>query len=111
MQLLYLTLYDCSIEVSMKENGVIDWEAYGGLLKAARLMSGYSRGAALADEVEKRTGMHVSERMLYAIESATRAPSADIFLALQMVLPPLRDPEYLRPVFKNSGIEVAIVSL
>ena len=32
-----------------KENSVIDWEAYGTLLKAARLANGYSRGKKLTD--------------------------------------------------------------
>ncbi len=34
-----------------REDGVIDWEAYGVLLKAARLANGYTRGRALSDAV------------------------------------------------------------
>ncbi|WP_302962442.1 helix-turn-helix domain-containing protein [uncultured Adlercreutzia sp.] len=94
-----------------KENSVIDWEAYGVLLKAARLANGYTRGRALAEAVAEQTGMAVSERTIYALEDASRAPSADIFLALQQVLPELRDPEYLKPVFKNESIKVVIVEL
>ncbi len=93
----------------MKENSVIDWEAYGVLLKAARLGNGYRRGGALARAVEEKTGMRISERTIYALEDASRAPSADIFLALQQVLPELCDPEFLKPVFKNSNIKIAIV--
>ena len=74
-----------------KENSVIDWEAYGTLLKAARLANGYSRGKKLTDAVEEKTGMKISERTIYALEDASRAPSADIFLALQQVLPELCD--------------------
>ena len=62
-----------------KENSVIDWEAYGTLLKAARLANGYSRGKKLTDAVEEKTGMKISERTIYALEDASRAPSADIF--------------------------------
>lgn len=94
----------------MKENSVVDWTKYGVLLKASRLMNGFTRGKALCDAVEERTGMHVSERTIYALEEGSRAPSADIFLALQQVLPELRDPEFMKPVFKVSGIEVMIVS-
>ena len=94
-----------------KENSVIDWEVYGVLLKAARLAHGYTRGKKLVDAVEERTGMRISERTVYALEDATRAPSADIFLALQQVLPELGDPEFMRPVFKNSNIKVMLVNL
>lgn len=94
-----------------KENSVIDWEAYGVLLKTARLAHGFTRGQKLTDAVEERTGMKISERTIYALEDATRAPSADIFLALQQVLPELCDPEYMKPVFRNSGIKVMLVSL
>ena len=69
-----------------KENSVIDWEAYGTLLKAARLANGYSRGKKLTDAVEEKTGMKISERTIYALEDASRAPSADIFLALPILL-------------------------
>ena len=82
-----------------KENSVIDWEAYGTLLKAARLANGYSRGKKL------------TERTIYALEDASRAPSADIFLALQQVLPELCDPEYMRPAFRKADIKVMLVTL
>lgn len=94
-----------------KENSVIDWEAYGTVLKAARLANGFTRGKTLVEEVERRTGMKISERTIYALEDASRAPSADIFLALQQVLPELSDPEYIRPVFRNSNIKVMVVEL
>lgn len=93
-----------------KSNGVIDWTKWGALLKAARMGNGFMRGSALANEVRERTGMTISERTIYALESAERTPSADIFLALQQVLPELRDPDYIRPAFK-SNIDVAVVSL
>ena len=89
-----------------KENSVIDWEAYGTLLKAARLANGYSRGKKLTDAVEEKTGMTI-----YALEDASRAPSADIFLALQQVLPELCDPEYMRPAFRKADIKVMLVTL
>ncbi|BAK45128.1 hypothetical protein [Eggerthella sp. YY7918] len=94
-----------------KENSIIDWSAYGTLLKASRLLNGYTRGALLAQAVKEQTGLSVSERTIYALEDASRTPSADIFLALQQVLPELRDAEYMRPVFKKSGIEVMLVTL
>lgn len=95
----------------MKENGVVDWQQYGVLLKAARLANGFTRGKALCDAVLQATGMRISERTVYALEDASRAPSADIFLALQQVLPELRDPEYMKPAFRNSGISVMLVCL
>lgn len=94
-----------------KENSVIDWDAYGVLLKTARLANGYTRGRKLVEAVEKKTGMKISERTIYALEDASRAPSADIFLALQQVLPELCDPEFMRPVFKNAGIKVMLINL
>ena len=90
-----------------KENSVIDWEAYGTLLKAARL----ANGKKLTDAVEEKTGMRISERTIYALEDASRAPSADIFLALQQVLPELCDPEYMRPAFRKADIKVMLVTL
>ena len=54
--------------------------------------------------------MKVSERTIYALEDASRAPSADIFLALQQVLPELRDPEYLKAAFRRNDIDVMLVS-
>ena len=63
-----------------KENSVIDWEAYGVVLKAARLANGYSRGKKLVD-------------------------------ALQQVLPELNDPEFIRPIFRNSNMKVMLVEL
>ena len=92
-----------------REDGVIDWEAYGVLL-AARLANGYTRGRALSDAVEEKTGMRISERAIYTLEDASRAPSADVFFALQQVLPELRDPEYMKPLFKRNGIEVMLVA-
>ena len=94
-----------------REDGVIDWEAYGVLLKAARLANGYTRGRALSDAVEEKTGMRISERAIYTLEDASRAPSADVFFALQQVLPELRDPEYLKPLFKRNGIQVMLVAV
>ena len=93
-----------------KENSVIDWEKYGVLLKAARVANCFTRGLSLCKEVEEKTGMKVSERTIYALEDASRAPSADIFLALQQVLPELRDPEYLKPAFRRNDIDVMLVS-
>lgn len=95
----------------VKENGVVDWQQYGVLLKAARLANGFTRGKALCDAVLQATGMRISERTVYTLEDASRAPSADIFLALQQVLPELRDPEYMKPAFRNSGISVMLVCL
>ncbi|MEY8460293.1 hypothetical protein AALA69_04080 [Eggerthellaceae bacterium 24-137] len=94
-----------------KTNSVIDWEAYGTILKAARLANGYSRGKKLVDAVEERTGMKISERTIYALEDASRAPSADIYLALQQVLPELNDPDYIRPIFRNANMKVMIVEI
>ena len=94
-----------------REDGVIDWEAYGVLLKAARLANGYTRGRALSDAVEEKTGMRISERAIYTLEDASRAPSADVFFALQQVLPELRDPEYMKPLFKRNGIQVMLVAV
>lgn len=93
----------------MKEDGIIDWSAFGALLKGARLNQGFSRGRALCEAVQKKTGMSISERTIYALEEGNRTPSTDVFIALQQVLPELRDPEFLKPLFRVSGIKVAIV--
>ena len=53
----------------------------------------------------------ISERTIHALEDASRAPSADIFLALQQVLPELCDPEYMRPAFRKADIKVMLVTL
>lgn len=95
----------------MKENSVIDWEAYGILLKEARLNNGFTRGRSLCEAVEEATGMKISERTIYTLEDASRAPSADIFIALQQVLPELRDPEYLKPIFKRKNIKISVIEL
>ncbi|MCI8425309.1 MAG: helix-turn-helix transcriptional regulator [Adlercreutzia sp.] len=93
----------------MKEDGFIDWGAFGTLLKASRVSQGYSRGQFLCDAIKEKTGMRVSERTIYALEEGTRTPSTDIFIALQQVLPELRDPEYLKALFPKNNITVAIV--
>ena len=95
----------------MKENSVIDWEAYGILLKEARLNNGFTRGRSLCEAVEEATGMKISERTIYALEDASRAPSADIFIALQQVLPELRDPEYIKPIFKRENVKISVIEL
>ena len=95
----------------MKEDGIIDWSAFGTLLKAARLNQGFSRGMALCDAVRNKTGMGVSERTIYALEEGNRTPSTDVFIALQQVLPELRDPEFLKPLFRRNGIKIAIVEI
>ena len=94
-----------------KENSVIDWEAYGTLLKAARLANGSARGQPLTAAGAETTGLPLSERTMAALEDASRAPSADIFLALQQVLPELCDPEYMRPAFRKADIKVMLVTL
>lgn len=93
----------------MKEDGIIDWEAFGVLLKAARLSRGFRRGAALCEAVKEKVGMRISERTIYALEEGSRTPSTDVFIALQQVLPELRDPEFLRPLFRGGNIKIAIV--
>ena len=55
-------------------------------------------------------GGAAGQRVL-ALEDASRAPSADVFFALQQVLPELCDPEYMRPAFRKADIKVMLVTL
>lgn len=94
-----------------KENSVIDWEAYGTLLKAARA----GQRVLAGQEAHRCGGGEDGHEDLGAHDlragGRSRAPSADIFLALQQVLPELCDPEYMRPAFRKADIKVMLVTL
>ena len=94
-----------------KQNGIINWESYGALLRYARIINGYSRGSDLADVVQEKTGLKISERMIYALEVGERSPSADIYIALQQVLPELQDPKMLKDIFRKSNVTLSIVEI
>ncbi|MFR7494446.1 MAG: hypothetical protein ACLUVF_07150 [Adlercreutzia sp.] len=85
----------------------------GGLRDVAE--GGAAGQRVLAGQEAHRCGggedRRISERTIYALEDASRAPSADIFLALQQVLPELCDPEYMRPAFRKADIKVMLVTL
>lgn len=91
-----------------KANEIIDWCEWGRLLKRARILNGYSSAAALVADLEKRTGLTLSARSIYAFEEGEHVPSAEICVGLQIVLPELRDPNYLRPIFK-CRVKIALV--
>ena len=82
-----------------KENSVIDWEKYGVLRKAARVATGFTRGLSLCKEVEEKTGMKVSERTIYALEDASRAPSAMVSGSLPKICAPQTLPGFFRSSF------------
>ena len=94
-----------------KENSVIDWEAYGTLLKAARLANGYSRGKKLTDAVEEKTGMKISERTIYALEDASRAFRRYLPRAAAGAARAVRSGVYMRPAFRKADIKVMLVTL
>ena len=94
-----------------KANEIVDWREWGLLLKTARIMNGYSSASALVTDLHKRTGLTLSARSIYAFEEGEHVPSAEVWVGLQMLLPELRDPERLRPVFKQDGVKVVLVEL
>lgn len=94
-----------------KENSVIDWEAYGTLLKAARLANGYSRGKKLTDAVEEKTGMR-SRSARFTRWKTPRAHLPPISSSrCSRCCPELCDPEYMRPAFRKADIKVMLVTL
>lgn len=92
-----------------KANEVIDWCKWGVLLKQARILNGLSSATALVEQLEERTGLTLSSRSIYAFEEGEHVPSAEVWLGLQMVLPELRDPARLKPLFRRDGVKIALV--
>ena len=80
---------------------IVDWVELGRLIKIARESYGYTRGLDLANALEEKTGLRVSERTIYNIESGDFPPKLEVFLAMQQTMPKLLNAEYLEPAFKN----------
>lgn len=85
------------------ESPIIDWKVFCRLMKTARVAYGFARGSNLADAIKIKTGLLVSERTIYNVESGSQSASVDLFLAMQQVMPDLFTAEYLRPAFRKNA--------
>lgn len=94
-----------------KENSVIDWEAYGTLLKAARLANGYSRGKKLTERGWRRRRHEVlGAHDLRSWKTLTQHLPPDSSSALQRSCPELCD-RNTAPAFRKADIKVMLVTL
>ncbi len=82
-------------------DGMIDWVVFGKLMKTARKAYGYNRGRDLSEALEEKTGIKVSEKTLYSIESGEFPPKVDVYLAMQQVMPNLFNAEFIAPAIKK----------
>lgn len=87
----------------MKQS-IIDYAELGKLIKVCREAYGYKRGQELAAAMLDKTGIKVSEKTIYNIESGTHPPKLDVFLAMQQTMPRLLNYKFLKPAFVNKDI-------
>lgn len=63
-----------------------DWALYGLLIRKARTDMGYRKAEHFAASIWRRTRIEVSRDTLYKIEQGKQAPTAEQFMALNMIL-------------------------
>lgn len=85
-------------------NSIIDFKELGKLIRVSREAYGYSRCQDLAEAIYSKTGLKVSERTLYNIESGIYPPKLEVFLAMQQTMPQLLNYKFLKPAFLSSKI-------
>jgi DNA-binding XRE family transcriptional regulator len=88
---------DQKYEDGPRPSGLMDPVIYGRRLRAARIMAGYDRVVDLVEALDRKTGVHVSERTAYAIERGEQLPSIDFFMAVIITLNIQGGIEYFLP--------------
>jgi hypothetical protein len=72
----------------MTDGPLIDLAVFGRHLRAARILAGYDNVAPAAAHITECTGVHVTERILGAIERGDQMPTLEQFLAIGYCLRP-----------------------
>lgn len=67
---------------------LIDRDAYGRLLRAARIVAGHDRVDDAVLAVEAATGVHLSARTWYALERGEQAVTLEQHVAIMLALRP-----------------------
>jgi hypothetical protein len=82
---------------------MIDWVVFGELMRTARKAYDFSRAQDLADAIEKKTGVRVSEKTPYSVEAGEYPPKVDVFPAMQQVMPDLFNADFIRPAIRKNA--------
>lgn len=80
----------------MANEPLIDRQAYGRLLRAARIVAGYDRVEDAVQHVHQDTGLHLSPRTWYALERGEQGVTLEQHLAILLGLRPPSGPEFFR---------------
>lgn len=80
---------------------MIDGVVFGDLMRSARKAYGFERCGELAQAIEEKTGVRVSEKTLYSIEAGEFPPKVDVYLAMQQVMPNLFNVEFIAPAVRK----------
>lgn len=92
---------DQKYEGSPRPGGLMDPAIFGRRLRAARIMAGYDRVVDLVEALDRKTGVHVSERTAYAIERGEQLPSIDFLVAVILTLNIKGGIEYFLPAMSS----------
>lgn len=66
---------------------LVDRDTLGRMLRAARTIAGFERVADAAHAITEQTGVHFSDRTLYALERGEQSMSLEQFFAVLMTYP------------------------
>ena len=72
----------------MNDQPILDRDAFGRLLRAARIIAGYDRVEDAVAAIHETAAVDMSERTLYALERGEQEPTAAQFLAVIITFEP-----------------------
>ena len=81
---------------------LIDWEIYGSLIRAYRKKAGYEDIVSFSYALKLRIGLIISKDALYRIEQGRQAPTAEQFVAINIVLFDNALPKFITELFPKS---------
>lgn len=85
----------------MENTPLVDKETLGRIFRSARIYAGLDSVAEAAQRIQEATGLHVSERSMYAIERGEQLPSVDQFMAFLITYQPPGRGDFLLPAFRD----------
>lgn len=86
--------------------GLIDAKVMGRLLRGARIIAGFDNVAEAARTIRETTGVHVTDRTLYAVERGEQMASYELVLAIALVYRPPGGTTFLDRAYKPEILEV-----
>ena len=84
---------------------LVDSEEFGRRVRAARILARCDRVADACALIEERTGLHMSERTLYAIERGEQAVSLEQFTAIAYGLRPPGGNVFFTPTLRSDVLD------